>query len=139
MFTVGINKELQCKGNRQRLLVYCLIRDDVTGLGPASLGREGRAGENPRAGGQGLPGAVRRLGWRRAMENSRGLAQLPSWRRVVVPSAPKDDQSWRKKTKKNQGKKTHVPAQLNPQRKTTSFKKEKLLKIVFFFTGEKSQ
>lgn len=33
----------------------------------------------------------------------------------------------------------HVPAQLNPQRKTTSFKKEKLLKIGFFFTGEKSQ
>lgn len=40
---------------------------------------------------------------------------------VVMPSAPMADKSWREKTKKNQQKKSHMSAQLNPQRKTTSF------------------
>lgn len=49
-----------------------------------------------------------------------------------MPSAPKADKSWRKKQRKT-NEERHVPAHLNPQRKTTSFKKEKLLKIDYYF------
>jgi len=45
----------------------------------------------------------------------------------------------RTKEKTAKKKKGHVPAQLNPQRKTTSFKKEKLLKIDIFFAENATQ